>query len=189
MSTFAPKPKTGGFQMPKWAGILCARFARPVGFDFQAWQTVIEQDLGKFDEDEVCTVLQWMQSPGQSWTPTTAKALMVAIRTYRKDQRNDAPKASCSLCADSKGWISWWADWQPTWTIQDYAYAYRATIPCSCSAGDKLCRSVLPYREYKDQHKEELRRNREKAAEQNIAMNKLCGMESKAEVKGEEWEP
>lgn len=190
MSTFTPKPKAAGFQMPKWAGVLCARFGRPIGFDFQAWQTVITEDLGDFKEDELCEVLKWMQSPGQSWTPSTAKALIVAIRTYRKEQRNDAPKQACALCAETKGWISWWRDWQASWTVRDYAFSYRSSIPCSCSAGDKLCRSVLPYREYKDKHREELRRYRDQATDQNIALNNLLDVPVPSiEPKAEEWEP
>jgi len=158
----------------RWAETMVARFGKPFDFNQDVWQQVLEQDLGMVDEWEVIRVLEWMQSKGQSWKPPkTAKDLIVAIRTYRKQHRDpDMPEIDCELC--THGWVSVWPRLKPgEATLEDYSRSYVATVPCKCAAGDNLMETAPPYDDMSASDKDTVGELRDLAIRQHRAQAEL----------------
>jgi hypothetical protein len=137
---------------PDWLRLLRAEYGDAY-IDHEMWAQVIERDTCA-DEAEILDAVEWMAE--RAWErPKTARDLVVAIRSMRKEARRAAgvpaarEKEECDRC----GGGGWQFDW-PLLNIEEAKAVaerrgvhpgkeiyerqmthYRRTIPCHCGAG------------------------------------------------------
>jgi hypothetical protein len=147
------KAMPAGASYPEWARLLCKywRGGDRSLITSEADVYDVERELERtFDKQpdnmELCKVVRFMAGPewGAKYSPTL-KEFITAIFTLRKRERFDtsAPQADCYYC--QHGVMTYFPDWQPGWTSDEFATAYRSTIPCRCTAGQSAMDKCKPW--------------------------------------------
>jgi len=174
----------------KWVDVFLARFPKPYEFNPDLWEHVFNEDLGKMDsrsgwsDGEICTVLKWMQSPGQAWkNVAVATTLVIAVRCYRKSLQSappigdSAPTLDCAMCLGT-GILSYWRGWRKDWTADNYLIGCdKEVVPCLCAKGTSRLNGGC-YRDLREEDRKDYKRKSGEAAEQHrermMAVRKWC---------------
>jgi hypothetical protein len=103
--------------------------------------------------------------------PPTGPDIKTAIIRARYEARQASgqsmPAESCALC--SHGWSTHWPKSPPEPTTLVELSGYGTAIPCLCSAGEAITRTVAEYKALNPRQRDALKRRREIATRQTAA--------------------